>query len=332
MRRAELERRLRDLWYGESSAYRALLPLSWVYACLVRVRQSAYRRGLLHSEALGCQVVVVGNLVAGGGGKTPLVIALARALRTTRLRIGILCSGYRGRARQWPQRVHTDSDPRVVGDEAVLLAQATGLPVMAGPDRLAAGRRLLRETACDLLLCDDGLQHYRLRRDLEIIVIDGERPCGNGACLPAGPLREPRSRLRQADAVVALGQACAQADTVMDYLIAEAVHLHDADRRRPLRAFIGEPIHAVAGIARPERFFSQFRAAGLHPVTHAFDDHHDYVADDFRFDTPGAVLMTAKDAVKCRDFPLPEAWVVTVEARLDPQFTDWLTTMVTQEH
>ncbi len=332
MRRAELERRLRELWYGDSTAYRALLPLAWVYGALVGLRRAAYRIGLARSHPLACQVIVVGNLVVGGGGKTPLVIALAHALRATRLRIGILCSGYRARARHWPQRVYADSDPRRVGDEAVLLAQATGLPVMAGPDRVAAGRQLLRESACELLLCDDGLQHYRLRRDLEIVVLDGEYPRGNGACLPAGPLREPWSRLRHADAVVALGRRCAQADTVMEYRLTEAVNLLDPGHRLPLSAFVGQRVHAVAGIARPERFFSQLRAAGLELNCRAFDDHHDYVAADLRFPTPDPVLMTAKDAVKCRDFPLPHAWVVPVEARLDPHFTDWLTTTIKQEH
>ncbi len=331
-RRADLERHLRALWYGGSPHYRWLLPLSWLYCMLVNLRHAAYRRGPLRAVGVDCKVVVVGNLVAGGGGKTPLVMALAEMLTHAGLRVGILCNGYRGRARQWPQRVSASSDPREVGDEAVLLAQATGLPVMAGPDRVAAARALLSLGRCDLLLCDDGLQHYRLRRDIEIIVLDAARAQGNGACLPAGPLREPWRRLRRADAVVALGGPCAGAGSSMHYISDHAVRLHDRQQRRPLGAFAQQAVYAVAGTAHPQRFFDQLRDAGLQVETRAFDDHHRYCAEDFVFAEPRAVLMTEKDAVKCRTLPLPNAWVVPVEVRLEAEFTTWLVAAVTREH
>jgi tetraacyldisaccharide 4'-kinase len=189
MKRADLERRLQSLWYGGSRLYWLLLPLSWLFCGLVVLRYAAYRHGLLRSTAIGCPVVVVGNLVVGGSGKTPLVIALANCLQQAGLRVGLLCRGYRGRAEHWPQPVTGDSEPDQVGDEAVLLAQKTGMPVMAGPERVRSGRALLQQTPCDVVLCDDGLQHYALKRDLEIAIIDPEYAFGNGACLPAGPLR-----------------------------------------------------------------------------------------------------------------------------------------------
>ena len=332
MWRTETARRLQALWYGNSHAYLLLLPLSWLYCSIAVLRRAAYRLGLLRSTTLDSKVVIVGNLVTGGSGKTPLTMAVARLLTGAGLRVGILCSGYRGRARRWPQRVTPDSDPREVGDEAVLLAQKTGLPVMAGRDRVTAGRALLNATPCDLLVCDDGLQHYALHRDLEIAVIDAARPRGNGACLPAGPLREPWRRLRRADAVVALGGPCETATTVMTYVSTTAVSLHRPQQQRPLTAFAGLDLCAVAGIAHPERFFAQLRAAGLQVEARAFDDHHAYSAQDFTFTAGRPVLMTGKDAVKCRLLPLPDAWVVPVEVRLDPDFADWLIAAVAREH
>lgn len=331
MRRAELARRLQALWYGDSRLYLLLQPLAWLYCALMAARRYAYRHGLLRSTSLDCRVVVVGNLVSGGSGKTPLVIALVDHLARAGWRVGVLCSGYRGRARDWPQRVTADSDPREVGDEAVLLAQKTGVAVMAGRDRVAAGRALLRDTPCDLLLCDDGLQHYALRRDLEIAVIDAARGQGNGACLPAGPLREPWRRLQYVDAVVALGAACAGATSVMHYAGNTAVNLHDPQQQRPLQAFADRPVYAVAGTGHPQRFFDQLRDAGLRVEAHAFDDHHAFTPGELAFTPARPVLMTEKDAVKCRLLPLPDAWVVPVEVRLEPAFVDWLVEALTRE-
>lgn len=332
MRRAELARRLQALWYGGSRLYLLLLPLSWLYCAAATIRRAAYEAGLLPGASLDCKVVVIGNLVAGGAGKTPLTIAVADALTRAGLRVGILCSGYRGHARRWPQRVTADSDPRAVGDEAVLLAQNTGLPVVAGRDRVAAGRALLESTPCDLIICDDGLQHYALRRDLEIVVIDSARPRGNGACLPAGPLREPWRRLRHADAVVALGKPCKEATTTMAYISTLAVALHQPQQRRPLQDFADRPVCAVAGTGHPERFFEQLRNAGLRVEAHAYEDHHTFSEEDFAFTAGRPVLMTGKDAVKCRLLPLPDAWVVPLDVDLDPDFADWLIAAVAREH
>ncbi len=332
MTRVELERRLHTLWYGDSCLYCLLLPLSWLFCGLVMLRRAAYRSGLLRSAVLDRPVIVVGNLVVGGGGKTPLVIALAKRLQQAGLRVGLLCRGYRGHARHWPQRVNGDSDPLEVGDEAVLLAQQTGMPVMAGAERVDAGRALLNQADCDVLLCDDGLQHYALNRKLEIAVIDSERLFGNGACLPAGPLREPLARLQQVDAVVALGDDPAPVKaTTMPVTVTRAYRLDDPEQQRPLADFTGQFVHAVAGIAHPQRFFHQLREAGIRVEAHAFDDHHPFEPDDLRFDDERPVLMTEKDAVKCRSFAHPAWWVVPLDIRLDAQFGDWLVNAVSKQ-
>ena len=204
---------------------------------------------------------------------------------------------------------------------------------MAGRDRVAAGRALLAHARCDVLLCDDGLQHYALRRDLEIVVVDGERKFGNGACLPAGPLRERPTRLREADRVVALEQACPEAETVLPVVDAGAYRLDDPGRRCELSAFANQAVHAVAGIAQPQRFFRRLRQAGIIVTPHAFGDHHRFVAEELNFGATQAVLMTEKDAVKCRSFSRSNWWVVPLEVRVEATFGDWLVDAVRlQEH
>jgi tetraacyldisaccharide 4'-kinase len=238
--------------------------------------------------------------------------------------VGLLCRGYRGQATVWPQQVTPHSDPFEVGDEAVLLRQKTDSPVMAGADRVQAGRALLHQSPCDVILCDDGLQHYALKRDLEIIVIDPEHAFGNGACLPAGPLREPRARLRQVDVVVSLGDSSPEATETMRVTAGACWKLDDPDQRCELATFAGRSVHAVAGIAHPQRFFQQMRDAGLSIEQHEFDDHHCYLPEELVFDDQRPVLMTEKDAVKCRAFARPDWWVVPLEVQLDEAFGNWI--------
>ncbi len=323
MKRARWERRLQQLWYGNSRLAALLLPLSAVFCALVRLRRVAYRLGLLASRRLDARVIVVGNITVGGTGKTPLVLALTRCLRDAGLRVGILSRGYRGRARQWPQQVSGASDPDQSGDEAVLLARNSGVAVYAGADRVAAGRALLASSPCDVLICDDGLQHYALRRDLEIAVVDASRAHGNGHCLPAGPLREPLSRLRSVDALVCLGKPAPGAFG-MTLEAHSAARLRHPGDTRPLRSFRGERVHAVAGIGDPQRFFSTLTAAGLDIEAHSFPDHHAFRATDLAFGDRRTVLMTEKDAVKCAGFAPAHWWSVAAEAQLDPAFVAWL--------
>ncbi|MGD2074316.1 MAG: tetraacyldisaccharide 4'-kinase [Gammaproteobacteria bacterium] len=323
MKRLRWERGLQRLWYGRSPWLPFLLPLSWLFCALVQLRRAAYRRGLLSPAALDARVIVVGNISVGGTGKTPMVIELAGRLRRAGFKVGILCRGYGGRSPQWPLAVTGVSEPELAGDEAVLLAARSGVPVFAGPDRVAAGRALLAQCSCDLVICDDGLQHYRLHRDLEIVLVDARRGHGNGHCLPAGPLREPVSRLRRVDAVVGVGGAAA-GGFGMRLHAGAAQRLVDPTDRRPLERFRDHRVHAVAGIADPRRFFATLREAGLEIQEHAFPDHHPFRAGELAFGDARPVLMTEKDAVKCAGFAQAHWWSVPVDAQLDAAFVDWL--------
>jgi tetraacyldisaccharide 4'-kinase len=329
MNRARWEQRLRRIWYRKSRAYIALLPLSWLYCVLVAVRRRLYQSGLCASTRLNACVLVVGNLSVGGTGKTPLVIALSERLRQAGFSVGILTRGYLGRASQRPQRATPRSDPGLVGDEAVLLARRTGCVVFAGHHRVAAGRELLKTGPCDVLICDDGLQHYALRRDVEIATVDATLGQGNGRCLPAGPLREPLSRLRQVDAVVSVGEPAVGTHS-MQVIATDACRLSDPADQRRLECFRGTKVHAVAGIANPQRFYAMLRAAGLDIQVHAFADHHPFRASDLDFAGDEPVLMTEKDAVKCEAFAKPNWWFVPVDVELDSAFCDWLLNVVHQ--
>jgi tetraacyldisaccharide 4'-kinase len=311
-------------WYGDVAPPLAAKLLSGLYAGVTRVRRALYRRGLLRRIGVRAPVLVVGNLIAGGSGKTPLTIALAQRLREEGWSPGVATRGY-GRsdpsAAAW---VEADTAPSQGGDEPVLLARRTGVPVRADRDRVAAARALAA-AGCDIVLCDDGLQHYRLRRDVEIEVIDGRRRYGNGLLLPAGPLREPAIRGEQClFRVVNLPAAGADAgagfgEWPMHLRLDRAVPIAGG-RAQPLSSFAGQRVHAVAGIGDPERFFGALRGMGIAVVPHAFADHHRYVADDFHFGSDLPVLMTEKDAVKCTPFANARFYSVPASADLPEAF------------
>lgn len=300
-----------------------LWPLSGLFAAAVAVRRKAYALGLKRSTRLPVPVIVVGNLTVGGTGKTPLVVAVTEMLARAGYRPGVVSRGYGGRRSPVPVLVRADSDPAAVGDEPVLMARRTGRPVAVFPDRVEAARWLLQNTDCDVIVADDGLQHYALRRDVEIVVVDGARRFGNGACLPAGPLREPPSRLARADLVVCLGGEPAAGEWLMRLVGDEAINLADENLHRPLADFAQAPCRAVAGIGNPARFFAHLRAAGLRPEPEAFPDHHPFAREDIWADTR-PVLMTEKDAVKCRPFAGAQHWYVPVSAVVPQGFEDEL--------
>jgi tetraacyldisaccharide 4'-kinase len=312
---------LPDFWLDPKALTgRALAPVGLLFANVARLRRTAYRRGWRRSIRLPVPVVVVGNIFVGGTGKTPMVDWVARHLASLGRRPGILVRGYGGRSEHWPQLVVADSDPAQVGDEAVLLAQRTALPVAAGPDRIA-GARLLLEQGCDVLVSDDGLQHYRLARDLELVLLDAERGLGNGRCLPAGPLREPAERLATVDLVLANGGATALTADSFTLVPGELISV-DGQRRLP----VGEltQVHAVAGIGNPERFFVSLRQQGLQVIAHPFPDHHPYAAADLEFGDDRPVVMTEKDAVKARAFAKTNWWYQPVTAAPAPRTAERL--------
>ena len=308
--RAWLER----IWYRPEPPPSWLRPPAALFGALAAARRAAYRRGWLAAGEVGRAVVVVGNLGVGGSGKTPLVIWLARALAARGVRTGVVLRGYGGTARG-PLCVRPDSDAGAVGDEALLIARRTGVPVCVGRDRLAAARALVAE-GVDLVLSDDGLQHYRLQRDVEIAVLDAARGLGNGALLPAGPLREPPARLDAVDVVVQTGEGPALRPGALRMRLrgAQLLPLDGGGPGTPLTALAGRTVHAVAGIGNPGRFFATLRAAGLEPREHAFPDHHAFRAGDLEFGDDLPILMTEKDAVKCAAFARAGRWYLPVEA------------------
>jgi len=308
------------IWSSRNGFSQALRPLSWLFCGLVILRRLLYRLRILPSRRLAVPVIVVGNLTVGGTGKTPLVIALARLLREHGYRPGIVSRGYGGLARSWPQQVRPDSDPVMVGDEPILIARQTGCPMAVGPDRAEAGAALLRHHDCDILLCDDGLQHYGLQRDLEVLVIDGERRFGNGFCLPAGPLREPVRRRQTVDFILCNGASAYSGELPMRYRIGDLVNLADPARRAPLSEWQGQAVHGVAGIGHPPRFFAMLERAGLQVIRHPFADHHAYQAADLDFGDDLPVVMTEKDAVKCQRHARENFWYLPIEAQLPAGF------------
>ncbi|KAB7627629.1 tetraacyldisaccharide 4'-kinase [Alkalilimnicola sp. S0819] len=301
-------------WLDDNARSRVLLPVSGLFRGVTALRRSLYRQGLLRSHEISAPVLVVGNVFIGGTGKTPLVAWLAQRLSARGLRPGIVTRGYGGRADQWPQRVTAESDARLVGDEAVLLARRAQCPVLAGPDRVGSARLLAGE--CDLIISDDGLQHYRLRRDAEIVVFDAARGAGNGRCLPAGPLREPLSRLAGADLVVVNGGPLPRWPLSFRLRPLAWVNLRSGERRAP-DAFTGLAADAVAGIGNPARFFEQLRGLGIQADCRSFPDHHAYEAEDLPVDTGRRLLMTEKDAVKCAGLVGEQSWYLEVGAAPD---------------
>ncbi|HJV93759.1 MAG TPA: tetraacyldisaccharide 4'-kinase [Azonexus sp.] len=319
-----LARWLQRLWFEQrrlSPALWLLLPLAWVFPLLAWLN-----RRLTAAERLPVPVVVVGNITVGGAGKTPLSIWLARQLSTRGWRPAIVSRGYGGAAAE-PRPVTASALPGEVGDEPILLARRSGVPVWVGRNRAAAGRALLAaHPEVDIVLCDDGLQHYRLARDVELAVFDG-RGAGNGWRLPLGPLREPLRRLATVDAVVCNGVPDGRLDRSIPQF---AMHLEagvfyrldDPGQTCEAASLQGKKLHALAGIGDPGRFFRTLTALGLVFEAHPFPDHHAYVAADLAFARDGILLMTEKDAVKCVGLTAGETWVLPVEAELSPALID----------
>jgi tetraacyldisaccharide 4'-kinase len=331
MTQAVPERWITARWYDGRGASIWLLPLEWLFRGVTALRRLVYRQGWLRVERLRVPVVVVGNLTVGGTGKTPLVLWLAQALMARGLQPGIVSRGYGGEHVRTRMRVKPDSDPRLVGDEALLLARRSACPVAIGAQRAGAARLLL-EAGVNVVIADDGLQHYALGRDVEIVVLDGQRGFGNGHCLPAGPLREPTTRLDEVDTVVVHtheGGAALQMPGAMTMQMRACgvLPLAGGDERT-LESFAGQRVHAVAGIGNPERYFAWLRSRGLVVVPHAFPDHARFRREDINFGDGLPVLMTEKDAVKCARFAGPQHWYVRVVAVLDAADAERLCALV----
>lgn len=319
----QISRWLQDAWYDEMYISSALMPLSMFYDDYMRFRLFLYNKGLLTKIKFPVPVIIVGNITVGGTGKTPLILWLARFLRQEGYKPGIISRGYGGNSDSWPQWVDQHSDPEQVGDEAVLMAKHSDCPIAVGPERVKAAQMLLDKADCDVILSDDGLQHYALDRDIEIAVVDGERRFGNGYTLPCGPLREPISRLGSVDFVVVNGVPSEEHEFSMQILGDTAVNLVTKEEKL-LNEFKTSSCHALAGIGNPKRFFDLLESEGISFEKHAFPDHHLFSAEDILFEDDKQILMTEKDAVKCLGFASDKHWYVPVKAQPQQQFIDKL--------
>ncbi|ACY85006.1 tetraacyldisaccharide 4'-kinase [Edwardsiella piscicida] len=318
------------IWSGRSPLYLLLLPLSWLYGLVALLRREAYRRGWLRVWRAPLPLVVVGNLTAGGNGKTPLVIWLVEQLQQRGYRVGVVSRGYGGRAAHYPLVLGPDTRSAECGDEPLLIAQRTGARVAVAPQRSAAVQALLAQGPLDVVITDDGLQHYALARDMELVVVDGERRFGNGWWLPAGPMRERAARLRSVDAVIVNGGTPRSGEIPMSLAGHTLVNLRSGERRAAAQ-FV-TPVIAMAGIGHPPRFFHTLTQLGIPlQASHAFADHQAYQAQALTALTPQAqpLLMTEKDAVKCRAFAQDNWWYLPVSATLPAEAGERLLARIT---
>ncbi|MEL0083150.1 MAG: tetraacyldisaccharide 4'-kinase, partial [Gammaproteobacteria bacterium] len=272
-------------------------------------RGLGYKQGWIACHSLSVPVIVVGNISVGGSGKTPFVIWLVELFSAHGYRPGIVSRGYGGEATYWPQQVRGDADPQAVGDEPIMLAQRCGCPIVVDPERARGAQALVETAGCDLIIADDGLQHYAMARDLEIGLIDGRRRFGNGWLLPAGPLREPVSRLDRCDFLVVKGRAVGR-EYPMKFNHYELVSVAGDPQVVEPEAFAGCEVHAVTAIGDPESFFSSLRRLGMEVIEHVYADHHRFTPDEICFDDELPVMMTEKDAVKCRELADENHWAL----------------------
>jgi tetraacyldisaccharide 4'-kinase len=313
---------LQNHWSRITPLHLILLPISLIYRAMVGLRRELYLSSFLASQQLLLPVIVVGNISVGGTGKTPLTLALAQQLIERGWHPLIVSRGY-GRSISSPQPALASSTAAQVGDEPLLMAQRDICPVWVGADRVATAQAALQaHPQCDVVLCDDGLQHYRLQRDFEIAVVDIERGFGNGRMLPAGPLREPVSRLQTVDAVVMNGGISAEGVFAMRLNGDVFYNLLDPTKQATPADFQKMNNHAVAGIGQPQRYFQHLETLGITFTPHAFPDHHPYIATDLSFADCDAILLTEKDAVKCAAFADARYWVLRVDAQIDPALID----------
>jgi tetraacyldisaccharide 4'-kinase len=324
-----LQSALEAAWYSGAWWLWLLRPLELVFRCVAAARKAVYQRGILKAWRAPVPVVVVGNITVGGTGKTPVVVALVEHLQELGLRPGVVSRGYGATAGAFPHTVSTNSTAADCGDETLLIHRRTGCPCVVAPDRPAAVRQLLNEFDVGVILSDDGLQHYALSRDLEIAVVDAARGLGNGFCLPAGPLREPASRLAEVHHVLQRGS-----DDLREgfrYQAQTLIHIATGRQREVAPGDGTRVISAVAGIGQPAQFFGTLLAAGYTVQEHIFADHHAYTADDFSALQDQLIIMTEKDAVKCEGLVGDNAWYLKISAQLPRTVTDAVAALTQQQ-
>jgi tetraacyldisaccharide 4'-kinase len=310
-----------DHWYSPNPLLRLLLPFSLIYRVGCFLKKLLYLSGIKKKYQASVPIVVIGNMTVGGTGKTPLVIELAKFLIDQGYQPGIVSRGYKAKGKKFPQRVLPESNPQLVGDEPVLLATKAACPVVIDPKRGNAVDMLLKQNHCNIIISDDGLQHYGLERHIEIVVVDGERQFGNGFCLPAGPLREPLKRLSQVDFIIENTDYSRHFPYTMKFLAEDIVNLVDKNLIFNKAGAPEKIIHAVAGIGNPNRFFNMLREMGLQIREHRFPDHFIYREEDFVFcSAEDIIIMTEKDAIKCKSFAKNNYWVLPIRSHINSEF------------
>lgn len=310
-------------WYQQRLTWLTaiLVPFAKLFAFIVHVRRLLFKWQILKSYQFHVPVIVVGNITAGGTGKTPLVIWIANLLREQGYHPGIVSRGVGSRAHDKPYHVTMSSSVEDSGDEPLLIAKNTNCPVVIYPDRVKAVAALLSAYKCNIIICDDGLQHYRLARDVEIAVVDGVRKFGNRQLLPAGPLRESCGRLNRVDFAVYNGvndQYC------MNVVSERLLPLNDGVPTRDITDFAGKTVHAVAGIGNPGRFYKLLNAMHIQVVEHPFPDHHHFKQSDMNFADDAPIVMTEKDAMKCKLLGIKNAWYLKVNVKPNKEFEEGL--------
>jgi tetraacyldisaccharide 4'-kinase len=321
--------RLLKAWYEGHPALTLLRPLESLYRRIVARKRARFVAGEGDIYQSPVPVVVVGNITVGGTGKTPLILWLIEHCRRSGVRVGVVSRGYGAKPPRLPWRVEASHSADVAGDEPLLIVQRCGVPLMIDPDRSRAVKALLASEPLDLILSDDGLQHYRLARELELVLIDAARGLGNRRCLPAGPLREPVERLHSVDALLYHGAANDREDGFAFRLQPTAlINLQTGERRCVEHFAPGQRVHAVAGIGNPQRFFNTLETLHWQPIPHAFADHAPYSAEVLNFTPSLPLVMTEKDAVKCRAFARPDWWYLAVDALPSPAFVAWFDTQL----
>jgi tetraacyldisaccharide 4'-kinase len=304
-------------WQKKTALAYGLRPLEMVFRCVAAVRRGLYHVGILKSTKFPVPVIVVGNIYIGGTGKTPVVIALVEALKQAGYCPGIVSRGYKANDVVFPHRVSVNDPASMVGDEPLLIARRTQCPVVIAPKRPQAVSALLDKfPACNVIVTDDGLQHYALQRDIEIAVLDADRHFGNGFCLPAGPLREPVSRLKKVDYVITNGMAEFAQTFKIDIEPLEFINVLDATLKKPADFFKKQLVHAVSGIGSPQRFYRTLQSLGLIFSENTFADHHRYTQQDFEHLQKTPIVMTEKDAVKCTGFATESMWYLPISAKI----------------
>mgnify|MGYP001188193965 CR=1 FL=1 len=307
------------IWYSKNIFGLPLIPFSFIYIFLIKLRKIFYQIGLFSTNKPNTPIIVVGNITIGGTGKTPLVIWLASYYKKLGYSPGIISRGYKGKYTSATKLVTINDSPVLVGDEPLLIKRNTNCPVIVGRDRVNAAKEIIEKHNCNLVISDDGLQHYSLGRDIEIAVIDGQRRFGNGHCIPAGPLRELKDRLDSVDLVVSKYHA-KKYEYKMEYIYNDLVSLNNPEKTMPISGLNSKKIHAISGISNPENFFSFLRSKNFELLIHEYPDHHIFNESDIKFNDNLPVVMTEKDAVKCFDYVNENCWYQPISVKLSESF------------